>query len=80
MVVTKASQLPWANLRDPSKEEEGSSIRARVTDNERYGGEKENKEEKELKCKEIGDFLACIYHNQKINACANIVFSLLTLS
>lgn len=51
-----------------------------MTDNERYGGGKENKEEKELKCKEIGDFLPCIYHNQKINACANIIFSLLTLS
>lgn len=43
-------------------------------------GKKENKEEKELKCKEIGNFLPCIYHNQKINACANIGFALLTIS
>lgn len=31
---------------DPAKEEEGSSIRARVTENERYRGEKEQRGER----------------------------------
>lgn len=43
-------------------------------------GGKKNKEEKELKCKEIGDLSACIQHHQKISACINILLTLLKIS
>lgn len=41
---------------------------------------KKNNEEKELKYKEIGDLFACITTTKKINACVNILFTLLKLS